>query len=165
MSFVVWLAQGFGIGRIPFAPGTFGSLAGLLWFALLLKTENLWLYVAGVLLGICLSVWLCGAAERILKQTDPDSVVLDEITALPLCFLAWVAADWFRISQLPSLESFLGARAWIQTAILFGLFRLFDILKPWPLRQSQRLPGGWGVTIDDVLAALYVALVSLPFVL
>jgi phosphatidylglycerophosphatase A len=164
MSFVLWLAQGFGIGRIPFAPGTFGSLAGLIWFALLLRTENFWFYVGGSLCGLALSVWLCGAAERILKQTDPGSVVLDEIAALPLCFLPRIATEWFRFNQMPPLENFFGPRAWVQTAVLFVLFRVFDILKPWPVRQSQRLPGGWGVTTDDVLAATYVAVVSLPFV-
>ena len=160
---VLWVAQGFGVGRIPFAPGTFGSVIGLLWFALLLKAENFWVYLIGTLVGLWLSVWLCGAAEKILKQTDPGSVVLDEIAAVPICFLASVATDWFCSNQLPAPESFT-ARTWVTTAILFVFFRLFDILKPWPVRQSQRLPGGWGVTIDDVLAAAYVALISLPFV-
>jgi len=163
-SLTLWLAQGFGVGRIPFGPGTFGSLVGLIWFALLLQTGNCWLYLAGALCGLALTVWLCGAAEKILKQTDPESVVLDEIAALPVCFLPWVVGEWFRNFELPAVESFFNARTWGQTAVLFVLFRLFDILKPWPLRQSQRLPGGWGVTIDDVLAAIYVALISLPFV-
>jgi phosphatidylglycerophosphatase A len=165
MSFVLWLSQGLGIGRIPFGPGTFGSLAGLIWFAFLLQTGNFWIYLTGTLCGLALSVWLCGAAEKILRQADPSSVVLDEIAALPLCFLAWVASEWFRNAQLPPVEGFFNARTWVQTAILFVLFRLFDILKPWPIRRSQRLPGGWGVTIDDVLAATYVALISLPFVI
>ena len=60
----LWIAQGFGIGRIPVAPGTFGSLLGVLWFGLLLLTGNLWLFAAGTLAGIALSVWLCGAAEK-----------------------------------------------------------------------------------------------------
>src|SRR5262245_44748016 len=157
-------AQGFGIGRIPFAPCTFGSLVGLLWFGFLVRTESFWVYLTTTLVGLCLSVWSCGAAEKILKQTDPGSVVLDEITALPLCFLPRIATEWFRFNQMPPLENFFGVRAWVQTAVLFVLFRIFDILKPWPVRQSQRLPGGWGVTIDDVLAATYVAVVSLPFV-
>ena len=114
--------------------------------------------------GLALSVWLCGAAEKILKQTDPSSVVLDEMAALPLCFLPSIATEWFRMNQMPAIENFFGARAWGQTAVLFVLFRLFDVLKPWPIRQSQRLHGGWGVTIDDVLAAIYVALISLPFI-
>jgi phosphatidylglycerophosphatase A len=164
-TLTLWVAQGFGIGRIPFAPGTFGSLVGLVWFALLLSAGNFWLYFAGTLLGLGLAVWLCGGAEKILKQTDPASVVLDEIAAVPICFLAWVSADWFRSNQLLAPESFFTARTWGMTSILFVFFRLFDILKPWPVRQSQRLPGGWGVTIDDVLAAAYVALISLLFVL
>src|SRR5262245_53097009 len=85
-SLKLWLAQGFGIGRIPFAPGTFGSLLGLLWFALLISTSKLWVLIAGTLLGLGLSVWLCGEGERILKQKDPGSVVLDEVAAIPLCF-------------------------------------------------------------------------------
>ena len=86
----LFVAQGFGVGRIPFAPGTFGSLVGLAWFALLLTGYNLWAYFGGTLLGLALSVWLCGAAERILGKKDPGSVVLDEIAAMPVCFLPWV---------------------------------------------------------------------------
>jgi phosphatidylglycerophosphatase A len=157
------MAQGFGAGRLPFAPGLFGSLVGLLWFGLLLLTGNLWLYIAGALVGVAISVWLCGVAERILKQTDPGSVVLDEIIALPICFLPWVTLDWFRTHQLPTWESFFTARTWGPTLIIFVLFRLFDVVKPWPVRQSQAFPGGWGVTVDDVLAAIYVALISLLF--
>lgn len=161
---ILWLAQGFGVGRIPFAPGTFGSVVGLAWFALLLATGNFWLYVAGLALGIGLSVWLCGAAEKILQQTDPSSVVLDEIAAMPLCFMAWVATDWFRRGHLPEPESFFTSPNWGFTAFVFVLFRFFDILKPWPVRQSQKLPGGWGVTVDDLLAAVYVNAVAVFFV-
>jgi phosphatidylglycerophosphatase A len=160
-AMILWLAQGFGIGRIPFAPGTFGSLVGLIWFAILVTTGNYWIYLAGTLAGLLLSVWVCGAAEKILKQTDPSSVVLDEIVAMPICFLpivtqasrtAWPAVEWF-FSGGPLL--------W--TVVIFALFRFFDIAKPWPVRQSQRLPGGWGVTVDDVLAAAYVAIITLFF--
>ncbi len=161
---ILWLAQGLGIGRIPFAPGTFGSAIGLLWVLLLLATANFWLYVTGLLVGVALSVWLCGSAEKILKQTDPSSVVLDEIAALPLCFLGCVASHWLRTHRLPEPESLLNHANWAMTVIIFILFRLFDILKPWPVRQSQALPGGWGVTVDDLLAAVYVNVVTLPFV-
>src|ERR1035441_10751155 len=60
----LWIAQGFGIGRIPVAPGTFGSVAGVLWFVLLLGTANLWLFAAGTIPAIAPSVWLCGAADK-----------------------------------------------------------------------------------------------------
>jgi phosphatidylglycerophosphatase A len=116
------------------------------------------------LAGLALSVWVCGRAERLLQRQDPPSVVLDEIAALPLCFVPWVAGEWLRKGALPAPHALLSARTWWVTALLFALFRLFDILKPWPIRQSQRLPGGWGVTVDDALAALAVALLSLLIV-
>lgn len=161
---VVWLAQGFGIGRIPFAPGTFGSVLGVLWAMLLTATGNLWFYLAGMLAGVGLSVWLCGAGERLLQEKDPGSIVLDEIVALPICFLPWMIGQWLQQGTLPLPDDFFAGRAWMATLALFVLFRVFDILKPWPVRQSQHLAGGWGVTADDVLAALYVAVCSLVWV-
>jgi phosphatidylglycerophosphatase A len=158
---VLWLASGFGTGRIPWAPGTFGSIIGLLWFAILLSTQYLTLFVLGIIAGLSASVVICGRAERILRQRDPGSIVLDEIAAIPICFLAWVASDFFRQGRWPPLETFFGPKTWYLTLILFAAFRLFDISKPWPVRQSQRLPGGWGVVTDDVLAAVYVCALSL----
>jgi phosphatidylglycerophosphatase A len=163
-AMIVFAAQGFGVGRIPLAPGTWGSLVGLVWFAALLATGRYELYLLGALFGIGLSVWLCGAAERILKQKDPSSVVLDEIIALPFCFLPWVTMVWLKSGDLLALETFLTGRSLLAVAGIFVLFRIFDILKPWPIRQSQRLPGGWGVTVDDLLAAVYVGLLSMLFV-
>jgi len=162
---VLWLARGFGVGRIPIAPGTFGSMVGVLWYALLLVPGNLWSYLSGALLGLALSVWLCGVAEKILGLTDPESVVLDEIAAMPVCFLPWVLSEWVRLKAMPPVAAFFTARTWMCTALIFVLFRVFDVLKPWPVRQSQNLPGGWGVTLDDFLAASYVALLSVPFVI
>jgi len=161
---ILWIAQGFGVGRIAFAPGTWGSVVGVLWFFVLLKTGDFCFFLAGIVLGLTASVWLCGAAERILKQTDPPSVVLDEITALPVCFVPWVVSLWLRAGTLPAPEAFFNGHAWWPTLIMFALFRLFDILKPWPIRQSQKLPGGCGVTVDDLLAAVYVALLTLVFI-
>src|SRR2546426_12600086 len=111
------------------------------------------------------SVWLRGLAERILKQKDPPSVVLDEIVALPFCFLPWVTHEWLFRHKLSALESFFTGRSLLITLGIFILFRILDITKPWPLRQSQRLEGGWGVTLDDLLAATCVALLTLFFVL
>ena len=159
-SVIVWIAQGFGTGRIPIAPGTFGSLVGVLWFFLLVQTQSIWGYASGTLGGLALSVWLCGKAEKILNQTDPGSIVLDEIAAMPVCFLTWVLALWRRDGQWPQAEDFWHAHGWVGVLIIFALFRLFDIAKPWPIRRSQRLPGGWGVTADDALAAIFVAVLS-----
>ena len=160
----LWIAQGFDVGRIPFAPGTFGSLVGVLWFALLLVPGSLWLYVIGTLLGLAASVKFCGEAERILGESDPGSVVLDEIAVLPICFLPWVLLELWRTNSMPPVEVFFSGHALWKTAAVYVLFRVFDIWKPWPVRQSQNLPGGWGVTVDDLLAAVYVAAVSLLFV-
>lgn len=163
-DFCLLLAQGLGAGRIPVAPGTFGSLLGLVWFLVLVDLGILSLYLAGCFLGVLVSVWLSGKAERILKQKDPSSVVIDETIALPICFIPWVTAEWWHQGMLPAPDHFfLGSNAWA-TVIIFVLFRIFDIAKPWPIKQSQNLPGGWGVTMDDVLAAFYVALMSLVLV-
>ena len=161
---LLWIAQGFDVGRVPFAPGTFGSLVGVLWFALLLVPGSFWLYVVGTFLGLAASVKFCGEAERILGKRDPGSVVLDEIAAIPICFAPWVLLELWRHHAMPPGETFFSGHGLWMTASLFLLFRVFDIWKPWPVRQSQSLPGGWGVTMDDVLAAVYVAALSLFFV-
>lgn len=162
-EFVLWVAQGFDAGRIPKAPGTFGTLVGIVWFLVLMVSGSLLLFLAGTLAGLVASVWFCGHGERILGEQDPGSVVLDEIVAMPICFVPWVFAEWWRNGSMPPPEAFVtGAGLWM-TAALFLLFRVFDIWKPWPIRQSQSLQGGWGVTADDVLAAIYTAMVSIVF--
>jgi phosphatidylglycerophosphatase A len=152
----LWIAQGFGIGRIPVAPGTFGSILGVAFFAVLLCGHSVTVIIAGVIICSALSVWLCGEAEKILGQTDPGSVVLDEIAAMPLCFLG----STILIGAKPELYFRDG---WPFTAAVFVAFRIFDVWKPWPVKQSQRLPGGWGVTVDDLLAAVYVNVLAIAF--
>ncbi len=162
---MLWVAQGFGVGRIPWAPGTWGSLLGLLWLAALLALQNLWLAGLSYLTSVVLSVWLCGQAETLLHQHDPPSVVLDEIVAIPLCFLGWLCLWSHRTGYWPQAHQLLSSGIWPWTLGITVGFRFFDILKPWPVRQSQALPGGWGVTIDDLLAAVYVNLVVVLFTL
>ena len=70
MNILLWLAQGFGIGRIPMAPGTFGSVIGLLWFAVLLLPTNLWFFLGATFFGLAASVRLCEVGEEILNQKD-----------------------------------------------------------------------------------------------
>jgi phosphatidylglycerophosphatase A len=160
-EFMLWIAQGFGIGRIPIAPGTFGSVLGVLWFDLLLSTGRTWVLFSGTVAGLALSVWLCGFAERLLRQKDPGSVVLDEIAAMPVCFLAWVGLVLWKTRVLPGVDYFFSGDHWPLTLGVFAAFRFFDIVKPWPVRQSQRLTEGWGITVDDFLAAIYVNLAVL----
>ncbi|MFO1500750.1 MAG: phosphatidylglycerophosphatase A [Verrucomicrobiota bacterium] len=159
-GFLLWVAQGFYSGRIPFAPGTFGSCVGLAWAAVLLAF-GLWGYCLGAVLGALVSIRVCGQAERIIGQTDPGSVVLDEIVAMPFCFAAWIGMHLAKTGQFPSPSDLFITQTWWLTLATFAAFRFFDITKPWPVKQSQRLPGGWGVTIDDLLAAGYVNLLVL----
>jgi len=158
---ILWIAQGFGIGRIPVAPGTFGSVAGIAWAVLLLLPGNLAVFALGTIAGFALSVYGCGRAEKILGETDPGSVVLDEIAALPVCFIPWIAVASQKLGRFPDAQHlFSGPNIW-WVAGVFAAFRVFDIAKPWPVYGSQKLPGGWGVTTDDFLAAIYVDLAAL----
>ncbi len=132
----VWLATGFGVGRLPLAPATWASLLVALFLYYSARLE-FWMF-GGVILGVTLvGVWASGEAERTLGR-DASPIVIDEIAGMLLT--VW---------GIP-----LGARPWIVLGIAFLLFRLLDVWKPFPIRQSQRLPGGWGVMVDDILAAL-----------
>lgn len=134
------LATGLGIGYIPWAPGTFGSLWGLafVWGLMHLPViASLVLALFAILLGVP----LCGRAAKLLGKVDPGYVVFDEIAAFPIVF-ASVPAGWVRFDWQTALAGFL-------------LFRLFDITKPWPARRLEHLPGGWGVMADDLAAGVY----------
>lgn len=135
----------FGLGRLP-VPGTPASAAAALLFLAmqrLLPAESLllahlvWL---GVLLPV--AVWTSAAAVRVLAQTDPQVVVIDEVVGQHLALLPLA---------LP------GAFEWKMWLGGFILFRAFDATKPFPLRRVERWPGGWGVVADDLLAGLYTA--------
>ena len=93
------------------------------------------------------------AVVQRFARDDTGSIVLDEITAMPLCFIVWQGVPSFVLDPWQRED-------WRVIAVLFVLFRIMDIAKPWPIRHSQKLPGGWGVTVDDALAAIYVAALS-----
>jgi phosphatidylglycerophosphatase A len=147
---MLWIAQGFGAGRIPFAPGTWGSLLGFLWIWALLLPGNIWFYLGGIATGFFIAVWVGHKAEVILEEVDPGSIVIDEIAAMPLAFLG---AFLIRFPETPSLGSFFDGGKWCLPLAAFVLFRIFDIIKPLGINRSQKLPGGWGLVIDDFLAA------------
>lgn len=156
---VVWLARGFDTGLLPKGPGTWGSIVGIIWTMLLVSFGRLDVYLVGMVAGMVASVWICERAEKILKQHDPSSVVLDEIIALPICFLPWVISLWRPEHRLPPVDVFFTGNNWLGVLAIFGLFRLFDIWKPGPIGTIQKLPGGLGVTADDVLAGVATALI------
>lgn len=160
--FLLWCAEGLGTGRIPVAPGTMGSVVGVGWTVALLGLPSAWTWGLTVVAGAAVSVWLCGHAEGLLARSDPPSVVADEIFAMPLVFAGWMLrlnaahGGW----TTPGLWS--SGSTWVCLALGFAAFRFFDVAKPWPVRQSQSLVGGWGVTIDDFLAAAYANLIWIP---
>lgn len=137
------------VGRLPKAPGTWGSLAATLaapWCFLPLPLAARLGLLGGVLL---LGSWAAGRAGRALGDEDPGCVVIDELlgqwTALAPFFLSGPGSEWT-------------ARAPWELCALFALFRLFDILKPWPIRAVERgVRGGLGVMLDDLLAGLAAA--------
>lgn len=133
-------------------------MIGMVWFLLLVSVPSGFVYVCGLIVGIAVSVRVSGLAEKLLGQKDPSSVVVDEIVAVPFCFLTWIAALWLKYGHWPSAGVFLTWNTWPYTLVLLVAFRVFDIAKPWPVRQSQCLKGGWGITADDLLAAAYVNL-------
>ena len=131
------LATGFGIGHLPVAPGTWGSLMALL------PAWGLWclggqaaLALTSVLLFFP-GVWAAHRHAQKTKDPDPSEVVIDEIVG------QWIALAFLPLTPVICLCGFL-------------LFRLFDILKPWPVALlEKRFRGGWGVMLDDVMAGVY----------
>lgn len=156
-----WIATGFGSGYMKPAPGTWGSLAGLV--AWLLMVAGLhraggpwgpWVLLAAPIALTLVAVW---ASDRVVSETgqkDPSFIVADEWAGL------WFALTplLFTITVQPQPLSLWAARL----VAPFMLFRLFDIWKPGVVDRAQRLPGGWGVVMDDVLAGLLAALIVWP---
>ncbi len=127
--------------RLP-APGTWGSLAGLL-YTLLFFRHTSWLETCVITLLVgYVAVGFTGEAERLMGRTDPGEVNLDEFVVMPLVFLGWH-------------HGHLGAHPeWVVALAGFGLFRFYDILKPLGIARLQSWPGGWGIMVDDFAAAL-----------
>lgn len=154
---IVWLAQGFGVGRIPFAPGTWGSLVGVGWALLLLGPGSLVFYLVGIFLSTLGAVWICDRAVRLSGRHDSGSVVLDQIVAVPIALGGSVMAGWVQDERMPGLAAL--ANGWPALVAAFALFRLFDEWKPWPVRTLRQLPGGWGMVADDSAAGIVSAAV------
>jgi phosphatidylglycerophosphatase A len=135
-----FIALGFGSGLAPRAPGTFGTLAGLVLFLLLEQVMAPWHVAVLAIPLFFVGIWACGVTSRDLGVEDHGAIVWDEIVAfLPVAVFA---------NKSP-----------LMLATAFALFRLFDIWKPFPIRQvERRAKGGFGVMIDDVLAAAYACI-------
>ena len=134
-------AFGFGSGASPKAPGTVGTLAAIipyLWFA----QFDLWLYSAMLVVTFILGVWLCDKTSKDIGVKDHGGIVWDEFVGF-----------WITMFAAPA--------GWLWIVIGFVLFRIFDILKPWPIAWAdKKVEGGLGVMLDDVIAG-FMALVVL----
>lgn len=134
------------VGFFPIAPGTAGSAVGLgLWFAMRQAGAGPLLELAVVAALLVVGAWAATVSERALGTTDPGPVVIDEVMGMCLTMVA-APVSW-RVALLG-----------------FLLFRLFDVVKPPPARQLERLHGGWGIMLDDLAAALYAWIALRMFV-
>jgi len=132
---IIFLATGFYAGKVPVAPGTFGSLVGLIFCFFLSRLEPV-LVIVCIAVVTALSVWIADKAEKLLAQKDPGEIVIDEIAGMmvTMAFLPFTA--FFAVFG-------------------FILFRFVDILKPFPINYlEKKVPGGAGVVADDIAAGV-----------
>jgi phosphatidylglycerophosphatase A len=132
---ILFIAEGAYAGRSPIAPGTAGTVVGVLLYLLLKGLPLAWYLVACVLVA-GIGTRAAGEAEKLLGKKDAQSIVIDEIAGFLISMI-----------MVPS--------GWGFVAAGFFLFRLFDIVKPWPLKRLQDLHGGAGVMLDDIGAGIY----------
>ena len=197
--FALFVATACGLGYIPFAPGTFGSLAGLVitvapfwalvgallfsfslegihfsrpwWVSLSTGAADPLFYAqaAVAVLLAAVGVWSGSRAAKFWAVKDPQRVVVDEVSGQHLTLLLGCglpiagalkgrAFDWQLGAVGLGLMTARTALSWKYLLLGFILFRVFDIWKPFPVRQAERLPGGWGIMADDWVAALYAGL-------
>jgi len=143
---IYFLAYGFGSGLAPRAPGTFGTLVGLVIYLLLTPAPN-WLFWLITAVLFAFGIFICGYTAHQLGVEDPGAVNWDEVVGY-LLSMALVP----RALALPD--------GWLWIVLGFVLFRIFDILKPWPIRWFDRnVKGGLGIMLDDLVAAIPAAVI------
>lgn len=177
--FALAVATAFGLGYLPKAPGTFGSLAGLLLGWILLKLwphTSLWemgpgfvkvpipfivpALVVSVSIGL-LGLWAAGRASDYLGVKDPQSVVVDEVSGQLVAILFTFGSTERYLQGMTNFREgfwWRGDPNWKYLLAGFILFRVFDIWKPFPARHAEFLPGGLGIMADDWVAGAYAAL-------
>ena len=131
-----------GVGYLPLAPGTFGSLVGVAVFLALTKVGSIWLLVA-ILVFTFAGIWAGTRTEELSHRKDPGKIVVDEVAGQLIALFPLVFAAWSMKTVIVS----------------FILFRFFDIVKPYPANRLQDLKGGMGVMCDDLVAGAYAAII------
>jgi phosphatidylglycerophosphatase A len=144
-----WIAVGLGSGLSPKAPGTTGTL-GVLPLLVLMWDASVFAWTTGLVILCALSIWSIPEAGRRLGEPDHGQIVIDEWAGM------WLAA--FGLNTLTELT------VWTGLLIGFVGFRIFDIAKPWAVSWCERkIPGAWGVLMDDLAAGGYVLILALVF--
>ncbi len=137
-----WVAVGFGAGHIPWIAGTTGTIP--FWLLLFLWTRFtqpavVWMAIVSLVVT-AVGLWAASKAEEEIGRHDPKQIVIDE----------WAGMAISLIGVPPRLSSY---------CVAFVLFRIFDVVKPPPSRQLEKLPGGYGIVLDDVFAGFYALVV------
>lgn len=141
----------FGVGFLPLAPGTWGSLVGVGIYLLIRSVSFpagqfpfLAIQLIAILIVTLSGIWAASQTERLSGRKDPGKVVVDEVAGQLISLLP--------VAVVPAWASW---KVWV--IVSFILFRFFDIVKPYPARQMERLPGGMGIMCDDLVAGAYAA--------
>ena len=129
------IATFFGIGKLPMAPGTWASLAAAPFFWLLIE-KPLWQFGLILVVVYFVGVYTSGRYEKQIGEKDPSSAVIDEVLGVGVAMF-----------NIPG--------QWYYAVMAVVLFRLFDIWKPYPIHRLEKLPAGWGIMTDDLLAGVY----------
>ncbi len=127
------------VGYVRVAPGTAGSIAGLALYGVASLLGGMLVQIGLLAAVLAVGVWSSSASERHFGHTDPGAVVIDEVAGMLITLLG------LQVTWSGALAGFLA-------------FRFFDVIKPFPAGRSERLPGGWGIMADDVIAGLYAHL-------
>ena len=145
----------FGSGLLPKAPGTWGSLAAIPFAYIISVYTCPYALLSGIIALFFIGIWASDKVEQTVQTKDPGFIVVDE-----------VVGQWIALLPLPFLynilylDSFYFYSATIAT-VAFISFRIFDIWKPWPIRQIERsTPGGYGIMLDDVIAGMYALIIT-----
>ncbi len=141
--FIVFSGVGFGSGLLPKAPGTFGSAFALLFIPIWMMIGFNQSVIAMIIMSL-IGIYICGRTADIMGVHDDGRIVWDEFAGQSITFLPLI---------------YLGQMNWLWVLVGFGLFRLFDVWKPWPIRViDRRIDGGFGIMLDDIIAGLWAAI-------
>ena len=139
-----------GIGLIPFAPGTFGSIFCLPVFVIMSHFVNMLIYTIGI---VFIAIWVCEKASVTLIQKDHKSIVIDELAGM---WVALVPVIYFASNQFERI---------IYACLALVFFRVFDILKPFPISYfDKKYKNGFGIVLDDIIAGIFSGILSVLIV-